>query len=68
MTNSTKGRGGRASFTDNPVTHDERLRWARDAVRVAEVKAAAYPNDRALALALDSRRRELAALEARRAR
>lgn len=67
MTN-TKGRGGRASYTENPVTREERLSWARDAVRVAEVKATAYPHDRALQFALESRRRELAALEAGRAR
>lgn len=55
--------GRNSKYRPNGITHDERLKWARDAVRNAEVHALAKPHDRVLAAALEARRRELAALE-----
>lgn len=49
-------------YRPSGISRGERIRWAEQAVRDAEVKSAARPDDRALKLALESRKRELIAL------
>ena len=56
---------GRPYQTDaHPVTLRERLQWARARVQDAEDRAKRAPWDAVYAVALESRRRELADLEA----